>query len=341
MLIQSVGWVNNPSIYPSPRLVPARSIFSEIFYGPGIDFPVIMIDAASGNKYYYAHDAQGSVVALLNDTGAVVEAYSDGPFGETYIRDGAGGDNKWLTSDDSFASPKVSAYGNPYMYTARRYDNESGLYYYRFRHYSTKIKRFIQPDPIGYGDGLNIYTYCRNNAASYIDPFGLKAFTRAETIEFINKTMGSGWSPLHHLKAAEPYGKLEIGRYDFKYSGHTFDVPEYGKMTGSEFGNYIAGYLAKVNWGRFGSGGMRLGGHLYAFGDAWGRSIASAFGFCKTPNYSDYLDDPISRRDIQCGVDHAIRVLDSVNTGALPPVDPDNFGGIYYYGDWLENKKGS
>ena len=86
------------------------------------------IDSA-GNKYYYVHDAQGSVVALLNNSGAVVEAYSYGPFGETTVHTGAGSDGMWLSGDDTTAATTVSGYGNPYMYTARRFDDESGLYY--------------------------------------------------------------------------------------------------------------------------------------------------------------------------------------------------------------------
>src|SRR6056297_2682023 len=68
----------------------------------------------------------------------------------------------------------VSGYGNPYMYTARRFDDESGLYYYRNRHYSPGIKRFVQPDPIGYADGMNIYAYCGNSPVNYVDPLGLE-----------------------------------------------------------------------------------------------------------------------------------------------------------------------
>jgi RHS repeat-associated protein len=59
------------------------------------------------------------------------------------------------------------------MYTGRRFDNESGLYYYRARYYWPTIGRFLQTDPIGYADGINWYTYVGNNPLVFIDPFGL------------------------------------------------------------------------------------------------------------------------------------------------------------------------
>ncbi|MCD4831387.1 MAG: hypothetical protein K8R02_06215 [Anaerohalosphaeraceae bacterium] len=38
--------------------------------------------------------------------------------------------------------------GNPYFFIARRYDPETGLYYYRARMYNSSLGRFLQPDAI-------------------------------------------------------------------------------------------------------------------------------------------------------------------------------------------------
>jgi RHS repeat-associated protein len=50
---------------------------------------------------------------------------------------------------------------------------DTGLYYYRARMYSPELGRFLQPDPIGYADGMNVYVYCGNNPINWIDPWGL------------------------------------------------------------------------------------------------------------------------------------------------------------------------
>ncbi len=59
------------------------------------------------------------------------------------------------------------------MFTAREYDNETELYYYRARYYNTNIGRFLQRDPMGYVDGPNPYTYCLNAPLNWVDPLGL------------------------------------------------------------------------------------------------------------------------------------------------------------------------
>ncbi len=91
---------------------------------------------------------------------------------------GSGTTSDWVysicagfTPDQQDQQPELI--GNPYMFTGRRFDLETELYYYRARYYNPYIGRFLQTDPIGYSDGINWYNYCRNNPLNYIDSTGL------------------------------------------------------------------------------------------------------------------------------------------------------------------------
>lgn len=59
----------------------------------------------------------------------------------------------------------------PYGYTGRRYDKESGLHYFRARYYSSDQGHFISRDPVGYADGMGLYGgYFAENF--HLDPSG-------------------------------------------------------------------------------------------------------------------------------------------------------------------------
>jgi RHS repeat-associated protein len=130
------------------------NLTAKYVYGAGID-EVLMGLTPQGSdpnkERYYHYDGLGSVTAITNSSGAVIESYSY----------------------DAFGKPSaVSSVGNRYMFTGREYDAETGLYYYRARMYSPDLGRFLQKDPIGYKAGINLYTYCLNNPINWIDPMG-------------------------------------------------------------------------------------------------------------------------------------------------------------------------
>ena len=57
-------------------------------------------------------------------------------------------------------------------HTAREFDWESGLYYYRARYYDLNVGRFLTEDPMRYRSGGDFYTYVSNNPIRYTDPQG-------------------------------------------------------------------------------------------------------------------------------------------------------------------------
>src|SRR5207249_2912320 len=116
-----------------------------------IDEPLAML--RSGTTSYYHADGLGSITSLSNAAGSLAQTYQYDSFGKQTATSGS------LT--------------NPFQYTARESDTETGLYYYRARYYDPNPGRFLREDPIRFEGGVNFYPYVKNSPVQYSDPFGL------------------------------------------------------------------------------------------------------------------------------------------------------------------------
>lgn len=120
-------------------------------YGIGLLYEV---NDTTGDATYYHFDNIGNTVALTNLTGIQTDRIEYSPYGQVTFRSG--------TTD------------TPFLYVGQLgvQQDASGLLYMRARYYSPELMRFVNADPIGFGGGLNWYTYSNSNPVMYNDPSG-------------------------------------------------------------------------------------------------------------------------------------------------------------------------
>lgn len=63
-----------------------------------------------------------------------------------------------------------------YRFTGKERDDETGLYYFGARYYAAWLGRWTSSDPAGFVRGLNLFSYCSNNAIIFHDPNGMQEF---------------------------------------------------------------------------------------------------------------------------------------------------------------------
>ncbi|TGD59380.1 RHS repeat-associated core domain-containing protein [Flavobacterium humi] len=133
--------------------------------GDAYNAPVVLKSDGTAYNYYYLHrDYQGSVLAITNATGSVVEKRAFDPWGNvTKVQDGTGNNLTKLTFFDR-------------GYTGHEHLQSVGLINMNGRLYDPKLHRFLQPDNFVQDpyntQNYNRYGYVLNNPLKYTDPSG-------------------------------------------------------------------------------------------------------------------------------------------------------------------------
>ncbi|OQW90836.1 MAG: hypothetical protein BWK78_06100 [Thiotrichaceae bacterium IS1] len=118
-----------------------------------------------GEYRAYHFDYRGSIVALTDQSGKVVQRFQYGPYGELV---------------------KGEASVTPFLFNGKYgvMTEDNGLSYMRARFYSAAMKRFVNMDvllgSVGEGQTLNRFAFVTGRPVSLVDPFGLQSAAAVE-----------------------------------------------------------------------------------------------------------------------------------------------------------------
>ncbi|MEA3062715.1 MAG: hypothetical protein QOJ94_2496, partial [Sphingomonadales bacterium] len=105
--------------------------------------------SATMSRRFLHADERGSIVAVTDSAGKTL------------------GINRY----DEHGAPAPQNIGR-FQYTGQKWLSEAGLYDYKARFYDSVAGRFLQPDPIGYDNGPNLYAYVSGDPVNLVDPLG-------------------------------------------------------------------------------------------------------------------------------------------------------------------------
>jgi RHS repeat-associated protein len=166
--------------------------------------------------YYPLYDHNGNVERYISRSGATAAAFQYDVFGNTVA--------------ETFTQSGNNAFTH-FRFSTKYWDDETGLYYYGYRYYSTWLGRWASRDPIGEIGGHNLYKAVKNNSNIYIDVFGLDTGCCSDErimIELIKKTK----------EAREEAGRKENSiEVDWNWDGRNGGTNK--QRLYREFGGYV------------------------------------------------------------------------------------------------------
>nr|MBV6628515.1 RHS repeat protein [Oceanococcus sp. HetDA_MAG_MS8] len=179
----------------------------------GLGLDAFAAEITPSGTQTYIRDALGSVLAMVDDTGATT------------------GENRYSAYGQTTSTGEASQFA----YTGREEDAED-LYFYRARYYSPVLSRFLSEDPIGLLGGSNLYGYVGGDPLRFADPLGLQqtlfGFTQSQAQYYAVMTQINQYNreqapqkrqfALNYCAAVTGFGALyfpPLGLASFAFSG--------------------------------------------------------------------------------------------------------------------------